>query len=315
MFIKKTKISQEKKKMSNNICPICNVTVTANIHGMKLDCGHWVHTKCLDKKNPNFVQCTVNCNGNNTNEREELPATDKNDYVLNPPNRTKNYVLGLFKKKDECYGWLAEKKPIKWMIQDKGYGLQRLLEAGVSINHFIENNYTWDDLKIFKDLSLPERGRMALVALGCNAEHFRDYPQTLDGAIKDLEITPKHMVELYGISFPEDSDKPMCVVDATNNVPWTASDLVKLGFKMKDLKLSGMQYYEQFEHLRPSEADYDALGISENDELPRFHPIVITKQPLTVMEPEPKPMPAPTKRAFKYVPKSSIKTHGLKNEK
>ena len=39
-------------------CPSCRKTVPAGMHGIRLECSHWVHTKCLDKK-PTCQDCRL----------------------------------------------------------------------------------------------------------------------------------------------------------------------------------------------------------------------------------------------------------------
>ena len=48
--------------MSSRECPVCRTTVPPGLHGIRLECSHWVHTKCLSKKDPDFEKCAA-CKG------------------------------------------------------------------------------------------------------------------------------------------------------------------------------------------------------------------------------------------------------------
>ena len=261
-----------------NICPLCNTQVNANLHGMRLDCGHWVHTKCLDKKNPNFEQCKDNCEGVaaiNNKERTELSEENSyngHDYVADPKDPTTLTAIRQRFMGSEPAHLLAfgpQKCPIEWLIKDKDYGLQRLLAEGIDIEDFLSNGYSWDDLKKFKDVQL--RPKDALYAMHMNAEHLRDYAHLLP--IKDMQITGREIVELYGFYFPEDSDAAQ-VTNGKNLKRWTAADLVQLGMKVHDLFGADMKWFEQYEHLTPTDADEEALGVKDEhiDALESFNP-------------------------------------------
>jgi len=102
-------------------CPVCYKTVSAGIHGMKVDCGHWIHTKCMNKKNPDFEKCIPTCNPNQQKKDFEEPSTiDGRDYVMNPPPES-----FFTRKPKEPYIWLKEGKTLDWIIKEKGYGLQQ----------------------------------------------------------------------------------------------------------------------------------------------------------------------------------------------
>jgi hypothetical protein len=262
-------------------CPVCRKTVKPGLHGFRLDCNCWVHTKCVDKKNPDFSKCLA-CKGQidrNTAlvNPNEPAALDGRDYIHNPMPRsylTQLYQRGFTAK--EPFTWLREKKRIDWMVHDRNYGLQMMIKSGVRLQDFLDNGYTWEDLKGFKDFSGSvndkERARKALVALHCNAEHFRDYEVQMGSCIKDLEITGRHLVEMYGIFFPK--NKNLSVVNGKNEKPWIAKELVKLGFKMIDLYGADIEYYEQYEGLQPTDEDEVAMGVTDEDvaNLPLLQP-------------------------------------------
>lgn len=297
-------------------CPACRTTVPPGLHGIRLECSHWVHTKCLDKKNPDFDQC-VACKGVvDLNvplvDVNEPTCIDGRDYVQEPV--ASNSVLSsLGRHKREPFTFLAEKKSIEWMIRNQGYGLQKMLQAGVTMNDFLNNGYTWQQLRTFKDLSedapSKERSRMALYALKTNAEHFRDHPHLLGSVIPDLEINGRHLVELYGFYFPENG-QPLSVVGGKNESYWNASDLVKLGMKAQDLFGAGMETLDQYQHLQASQEDARALEMTGSDIESLYEPEPeIVRESVVVVEPAIVRVPV-------VVPKPKVKrVHGLKPRK
>lgn len=246
------------------ICPSCRTSVPAGIQGMRLNCSHWVHTRCLRKQaNPDFEKCEA-CKGLvDMNvpvvSLDEPTSLDGHDYVAEPiasnsRSLLPSFVLG---KNKEPFSLLAERKPLDWVIREKGWGLQKMLKAGVRIEDFLKNGYEWKDLKAFRDLSSGGgRSLQALFALGCNAEHFRDF---LGEAIPDLGITGRHLVEVFGFVFPK--GKGLCVTGGKNDRAWVASDLIPLGMKMDDLFGAGMEWIEQYEDLQASQEEEKALEV------------------------------------------------------
>jgi len=238
------------------ICPTCSKTVEAGLYGMKLECNHWIHTKCLDKANPNFEKCgkCLLSPPSGTKLSLEADALDGRDYIANPVNSA-GWMYKLIKK--EPFIWLQDHKNLQWIMNEKGYGLQKLIQAGVSINDFLQNGYSWDDLKIYKGIQ--ERPIKALKALKCNAEHFREYP--IKGKI---EMDGRALVEEFGLVFPP-GGKPLTCVGGENKKPWIARELTELGFKIKDLYGAGMEYVEQYAALYPTDEDEVLLEVKDSD--------------------------------------------------
>ena len=311
--------------MSGRECPSCRKTVPPGMYGIRLECSHWVHTKCLDKKEPDFEKCAA-CKGDvDLNvpmvDAEEPTCIDGRDYVLEPVESDSYFTS----KRGEPFSWLAQKKPIEWMIHNQGYGLQRMLQAGVKLDDFVKNGYTWEDLKVFRDFSnkdnLP-RARDALFALRCNAEHFRDYSHLLGSAISDLGINGRHLVELYGFYFPTEG-QPLSVVGGKNEKYWSANQLTQLGMKMEDLFGAGMETLDQYAHLEPTDADEKKLGTTDEDVAALCPPQQEKEELVMVAEPAPRRVvyvePAPTpERYIVQVPKVVLakpkmtRLHGLK---
>lgn len=265
------------------VCPTCSKTVEAGLYGMKLECNHWIHTKCLDKANPNFEKCgkCLSSPQNSTLQTSsgEVDALDGRDYIANPVNSA-GWMYKLIKK--EPFIWLQDHKNLQWIMNEKGYGLQKLIQAGVSINDFLQNGYTWDDLKIYKGIQ--ERPVKALKALKCNAEHFREYP--IKGK---FEMDGRDLVESFGLVFPP-GGKPLTCVGGENKKPWIARELTELGFKIKDLYGAGMEYIEQYAALYPT--DEDEMKLEVKDEDINVLPSIVkrTEEAKRVLNPPPAPV-------------------------
>jgi hypothetical protein len=182
---------------------------------------------------------------------------------------------------------LKEQKPLKWLIRDKQFGLQKMLQAGVTLDDLLYYGYEWKDIKQFKDFHVsPERGRVALQALGCTAEHFRDhYEHFGKDAQKEFQVNGRHLVEHYGLQF---AGNQMIVANGNNKKSWLAGDLVKLGFTIKDLYGAGMETLDQYIALDPNDDEERALGVTEMDlkALPYSKDmIVIQKESPKIVEP------------------------------
>ena len=255
--------------MNQLICPSCRKTVEPGLHGIQLECKHWVHPKCLDRKSPDFERCAA-CKGDvNLNvpqfDETEPDSIDGRDYVQNPLSDS---IFTRLLRKGEPFKWIADKTPLSWLIQEKGFGLQRMIMSGVRFEDFMAGGYNWDDMKAFKDFGMPERkerAREALFALKCNAEHLRDYQHLIGNMIGDLGINGRHIVELYGLHFPENSCSPLVTMGGRNDKPWHASHLVKLGFKMHDIVGAGITFVEQYAYLNPTDADEVAMNVTDQD--------------------------------------------------
>lgn len=240
----------------DRVCPTCFKNVEAGLYGIKLECNHWVHTQCLDKKDPNFEKCGKCLSPTPSSSSSSEPdAIDGRDYIANPVE-TAGWVYRLIKK--EPFTWLQERKNLQWIMNEKKYGLQKLIQSGVSIDDFLQNGYTWDDLKVYK--AVQERPVKALKALKCNAEHFREYP--IRGKFNDID--GRSLVEDFGLMFPP-GGKPLICRNGKNNKPWIAQELVSLGFKIKDLYGAGMEYVEQYAALYPTDDDEYHLEVQDDD--------------------------------------------------
>lgn len=248
-----------------SVCKYCYKSVKADLYGIKLDCNHWVHSLCLDKKNPDFGQCPE-CKGIVIESHcpEEPSSINGKDYIEEPVSRIGILKRGIISTK-EPYNWLKEKKDIKWIIREKQFGLQKMLEAGVTIDDLFGYGYQWDDIKQFKDFSVAtkERGRKALQALGCTAEHFRDHYEYFGKQVIDhMQINGRHFVEQFGLQF---AGNQLVVAGGQNKKEWHGQDLVKLGFKLKDLYGAGLETLDQYITLKTTDEDEEYLGVTKKD--------------------------------------------------
>jgi hypothetical protein len=245
-------------------CPVCRRPVEPGLKGMRLECKHWVHTSCLDQKNPNFEQCAA-CRGQVSDIPVYDPAEPGHDYVMAPISDS---IFTKLKRsiQKEPYVWFAEpKKPLEWIVREKGFTLQKMLRVGVTFQDFMDVGYSWEkDIRpVFKDFAIPdrvERGREALASLRMTSEHLRDYPHLVGTLQKDMCIVGRHLVELYGLYYP-DKTKPL----RSMRRPWIAKELVGLGFTMTDLYGAGLENIEQYADLKPTDADEDAMGVTDGD--------------------------------------------------
>ena len=284
-----------------SICSYCDKIVTPGLFDIRLECGCSVHPNCLDPKNPNFETCRKYPNCKTVTILEEPESIDGRDYINNPPNN-----LGIVARMKrvvtkEPFISIAKKTSVP-LLKEKGYHLQRCIADGVLIDDFLQAGYTWQELKNFKALSGAqgkERARQALVALQCNAEHFRDYKHLLDTTMQDLDINARHMVELYGIFFP-DTEARVIVSNGQNNPkrPWRAEDFIYFGFKKQDLFGAGMKFIEHYEALKPTDADDEHFGLNDDD--------MTMLQPLN--PPKPKPV-VPVAAPAVAVPPAVVPLH------
>lgn len=223
---------------NNRQCPVCRKTVRLGIDGMYLDCAHWVHASCLQEGDA-FDACPA-CAGRVSNEAPD--ELDGVDYIANPPR------LGFFQSVPARV-WLEDRRTLDWIAREKGYTLQHYVRDGINFDDFVNNGYGWDKLRTaFKEFgpsAAPERARAALRALGVTADDLREQPQI----VRDLGITPMQIVGEFGFHFPADGGPAAVHGKVEASEPWTARDLLKLGFVYDDLLAAGLTYREQIEDL------------------------------------------------------------------
>ncbi len=309
-------------------CQVCQKTVQPGLYAIRIECKHWCHVRCLKGYPDNFQSCPGCLGLVDVNIQRyidaEIDSYSGRDYIAQP--LVDSYINSLaIALKKEPFNWISEKCPLDWIRDDKGYGLQRLIASGVTFQHFVNAGYTWEDLKTFKDFGDPkriERGRQALFALKCNAEHLRDYPHLVGNMAQQLQINGRHLCELYGLAFRPGKCEPLAVYGGTNKKTWLASDLVKLGYKMSDLQACGLTYLEQYQHLEPSDADELAMEVKDADvasllsvaELAATAAAAAAVSVPSQQPVPPQPQPVPVLPAVVVRYDNGIRLHGLKKK-
>ena len=209
-------------------CPVCRDVIEVGV-SIQHECGHWSHALCLDENAPDFTKC-ASCKGEVDLSAPLLPeiepgATDGHDYIAQPIQSITNRVKRRIMRSDGVIKGLLSggprQMPVDKLIREHEYGLQRCLQDGVTIDDFLSNGYTWSDLSLFQDLNGSKgvrRVQDALVALRCNAQHFRDYDHALPFAeVKEAAaVDAPALMERFGLYFPQNG-QPMTVVDGASD--------------------------------------------------------------------------------------------------
>jgi hypothetical protein len=295
------------------------------MYSAKLGCGHFMHSACIKSSGCGFEKC-AGCQGLQAQINEPI-TYNGHDYVNDPTHKI------VWIRTGEPFVWFANKsKSVKWMICEKEWGLQRLLASGVTIDDFLKNGYGWEDLKHFRDVR--ERPQMALRALGCNAEHFRDYAVLLP--VAQMALTGRDMAEYFSFAFV-DEDKPPMVVGGRNQITWKCCDILKLGMKFDDLIYAGISTTYQFDTLESTEEEEAKLEITAESfatlkspvtpPAPRVEPVespesspppaprVAARNPEPVMVDSPESSPPPAPRVAARIPKPAVlRMHALKKK-
>lgn len=220
-----------------------------------------------------------------TNGREPFPP-DGVDYVLQPGQKQKQsaggsgawkMVAGLFsrvggtktapaaaedvKTSQDPEFLIKNRVPVRDMLRFNKLGLQHLLKQGVDMTDFLSNGYTWNDLLLYEDVGRKgaTRAKQALMALRCNANHFRDYPDALPykKVAEHAQLQPYDLGTCFGLGFPTD---PPGSLQCMGDENWTARDCVRLGLNMDDLRDFGLVGLQQYEDLMVGLSKPDAIA-------------------------------------------------------
>lgn len=214
-----------------------------------------MHAGCIKKYNGSDVTKCIACSGKTvTIPSIEEVVYNGHDYIAEPRPTT------VWLRNKEPFTFLSNKMPISHLVCEKKWGLHRMLASGVTIDDFLKNGYTWNDLKYFKDMQ--KRPREALYALGCNMEHFRDYAHSLPAA--EIGIKGSDYSEWFGFQFL-DKKGPPTVAGGKNTVTWKCDDLLALGITFEDLRYSGMTHVEQFAHIEANDSQETQLGVTDEN--------------------------------------------------
>lgn len=268
----------------SKLCPLCNTEVKVGIRSITLDCGHLVHSRCLDQDDPQYEACKVGCKGPRAAAAlvEEEIGYQNRDYIETPVTQSLWESMRNAFRSSPLLSLLQQgpsKMPVESLIRDHNYGLHRMLHDGVHIEDFLTNGYTWSDLKKFRECK--NRLPKTLWALGCTAEHLRDYKHALP--VQEMGLTPQNIVEYLGLVFQDEEDQPY-VVDGKNDRTWTAEHLADLGMDFQSLVNANMKFFEQYESLLSTDADDARLGVTAE----LLHELPNRPQPKTThAKPEP----------------------------
>ena len=249
-------------------CSSCGKVAEPSLSIRHRECGHMTHTDCVGAK-PNFKLCQVCVSGDIPRKAggEDVFTTgephlqDGIDYINNPGQKTRNGLIsasfGLVKSalikekkkppKPTPEEVLRSRAPISEVFSKHKYGMDHMLRDGITIDDFLVNGYTLDDLQKFEYLN-GTKPRKCLNCftngLGLTANHLRDYPDELPiNQFKKLtKIAPEEFCTRLGLEFPEDSGL-VCFGDDN----WNAMDMVGFGLTMDDLMDDfGMYAVEQY---------------------------------------------------------------------
>lgn len=251
------------------LCSVCNEVADISLSIRHKICGHSTHSDCIGEK-PNFKNC-AKCSGevwpvisSSASMIMEPKTTDGIDYVLTPGTRAGSYklktvasyipVLGakvadrVETSKDPAF-LLDNKQPLPLIMKRNGLGLDHMLRAGITVNDFLKNGYTFKDLLIYEDISKKgsKRALQALtIGLKANANHLRDYSDSFPWeAIKaHTKCDTSALCENFGLTFPPDGPLNCCGDDG-----WNAKHCVALGLTIDDLCDYGLSLKQQYEDL------------------------------------------------------------------
>ncbi len=253
-------------------CPVCRKFADIALSIQHEACGHRSHVDCLVEPYDfdNCAACSTSpavSSSTRTMVIKEPRTTDGINYVLNPGRKqpastmakVAAWVPGLSARFVETVDnttnpefLLRHHVPIRDIMEKRNMGLDHFLKAGVTMDDFLINSYTWDDLLVFEDIS-GRRGSSKLplqaitIGLQANANHFQAYADAFpyEKVRAHTGFQPYELGELFGLYFPEDGSPLQC----EGNCDWRARECVEMGLTMDDLCVLGLQYVDQYDAL------------------------------------------------------------------
>lgn len=236
-------------------------------------CGCFTHTDCFHDRGitPNYKTCPQHLGQVSAPAVKEPVPKDGVDYVLFP-GRTeeeegrRGIVSGItslvLRRAPAASGGgialLRQRVPIADIMSRHKMGLQHLLKEGVHIVDFLDNGYTWDDIKCYEDLRKGrERACKALTALGVCATHLKEAPDALPAARlrADMGLVSADFCTVLGLAFPD-----MGSLRCNDDDEWNAKHCVALGLTGQDLCDFGLAYLQQYEDLMYGLSKADAAA-------------------------------------------------------
>lgn len=267
-------------------CSVCGKRAEAAYSITHSKCGHATHSDCFveDQHDFKFCDACLNPTGSVSTKKTvtEPRLLDGRDYVKQPgskPGLLSNVgskVVSLVSRsaaqaqqRKSPAELLRARTPIEDIFR-YGYGLDHMLEQGITIDDFIANRYKWEDLCAFQDVQeSPERALETFVCgLKLNANHLKDYPSLLpfDKFKAATNLTNSQLCTQLGMEFPADA----CLQCEGKN-DWNAKDCVRLGLTIEDLKDFGLycqeQYLELMEGLSTTERKEAEIALGVTPEL------------------------------------------------
>ncbi len=315
--------------MDNN-CSICGKFADVALSVDHDVCGHRSHADCLGGEDYNFDYCQLCLNGKDAppgaaasaaavrmavHGTAEPRTTDGVNYILNPGRKqapstmlkVAAWVPGLATRVAETIEntrnpefLLRHRVPILDIMRNNHFGLEHFLKAGVTMQDFLTNCYTWDDLLLFEDISGRKGAKLPLKAitfgLQANANHFRTYADAFpyQRVRAHTQFAPHELGELFGLFFPEDGAPLQC----EGNMDWNARDCVELGLTMDDLRAMGLEYAEQYDMLLD--------GLTARDAREATQALGVTKEHLAELLPPPTLQMAPPPVVLQRAPAQAV---------
>jgi hypothetical protein len=254
-------------------CSICTEAVNVELSVRHRGCGHLTHLECLD---PNIKATPKLCAGCDNSQPvpvgrkvgaeviAEPHTTDGINYILNPGVKrgastlkaVASYIPGIssrvmedVKTSQNPEFLLANRVPLPTIMKVNKLGLDHFLKAGIQMEDFLKNGYTWKDLQVFEAISR-KGAKTALqaitVGLHATANLFRDYPDAFpfEEIKAQTKLQNSDLCELFGLTFPDNA-----ALECYGDNQWNALHCVNLGLTMDDLTDFGLVSKQQYEEL------------------------------------------------------------------
>jgi hypothetical protein len=274
------------KKMSN--CSHCGLVADESLSLRHRTCNHMTHADCLVEP-INYKLCTQCVNGTSKTGAvigsavappafggaAEPHTNDGRNYILNPGKKATESTLkalGSWLSKQPAENiktsanpefLLNNKVPLETIMRQNKLGLDHFMKAGIVLEDFLKNNYSWEDLQKFEYIQ--KGGKRALqtlcIGLKANANHFRDYPDLFPAkdVQKHIGFENSDYCKSFGLAFAENGPL-MCNGDDN----WSAKECVALGLKIDDLMDIGLYYRQQYADLMSDLTRTEAAQAEKN---------------------------------------------------
>lgn len=263
-------------------CSICTEAVSVDLSVRHRGCGHLTHLECLDPNVQATPKLCAGCDPSSSSSSSssfvggrlkrgtegasinEPHTTDGINYILNPGVKrgasklkaVASYIPGLasrvvedVKTSQDPEFLLANRVPLPTIMKVNKLGLDHFLKAGIQMEDFLKNGYTWKDLQVYEAISR-KGARTCLQAitsgLHATANLFRDYPDAFpfEEVKAQTKLQNSDLCELFGLTFPDDAP-----LECYGDQQWNALHCVNLGLTMDDLTDFGLTSKQQYEEL------------------------------------------------------------------